>query len=284
VVVDSIEVNFLAKEYGVDFDNVLPISYSWCRHSKKQVLAPPSGNGPVTGQLSVLAINTCPKKEKGDVARLIDPYLEGIKSAGADTELYYARDLTIFPCCGNLNCTIRTPGVCMAYDDMRWLRPKIGRADALILASPLYFDGTIGPDGATPSLKSLLFRLTPGKRPPTEAPCGHGVRTMREAVNLRRVVLVSGCGFWEIEDFYPVLTHIKALCHNTFPDFAGNIVGDHGVLLRGAMEDGMSWNDVREIARKAGIGLAKEGSATAEKGLERRAKDMHRRIVGRGMQ
>ena len=38
-----------------------------------------------------------------------------------------ARDLLIFPCCGNMNCTVRTPGQCMAWDDMRWLRPGVDR-------------------------------------------------------------------------------------------------------------------------------------------------------------
>ena len=204
------------------------------------------------GPMSVVAINTSPDKGHSTIAALLDPFLGGMKEAGADVDLYYSGDLVIFPCCGNLNCTIRTPGNCMAYDDMRWLRQKIGHADILVLASPLYFNGQHGPEGATQSLKSLLCRLVPGKSPCADEPYEHAVHTTKEPVNLRKVIFVSGCGFWEIDDFYPVLTHIKSLCHNTFPEFAGNIGDGHGVILNGAIRSGASLEDITASARSAG--------------------------------
>lgn len=281
MVVETVEINF-AKEYGVTFDDIIPISYSWCRKSKKQEPARPSRDHIVHRQLRVLAINTCPKKEKGDIARLLDPYLEGIKTAGAEVELYYARDLTIFPCCGNLNCTVRTPGNCMAYDDMRWLRQKIGLADVLVLASPLYFNGTIGPDGATASLRSLLGRLVPGHQLSTEVQYEHAIHTTKEAVNLRKTVFVSGCGFWEVEDLYPVLTHIKALCYNTFPDFAGNITGTHGVLLGGALEGRAPRAEVVKKAKEAGRQLVLDRRSTPAELIARESltDEIYRKIMG----
>lgn len=259
MVVDTIEVNFLAKEYGDIFSDGMPISYTWHKKGKKHEQVVLLDKTRECGPLNVLALNTCPEKGKGDIARLLGPYLEGMKSAGAGVELYYARDLTIFPCCGNLNCTVRTPGNCMAYDDMRWLRQKIGRADVLVLASPLYFNGTMGPEGATKFLRSLLGRLVPGRQPSAETPYEHAVHTTKESVNLRKVVFVTGCGFWEIEGLYPVLTHLKALCYNTFPDFAGNITGTYGVLLNGALKAGDPGSESCAISRRAGRRLALSG-------------------------
>jgi multimeric flavodoxin WrbA len=202
--------------------------------------------------VKVLAINTSPEKDYGAIALLLDPFLEGMREAGADVVLYYSRDLLIFPCCGNLNCTVRTPGQCMACDDMRWLRHEIGQADVLVLASPLYFNGFTGPAGATGPMKRLLDRLAPGTHLPGDSPYLHAIHTTREQVNLRKVVIVSGCGFWEIDDFYPVLTHLKALCYNSFPELAGCITGTMGASVRGALPESVSDGEIIATARAAG--------------------------------
>jgi hypothetical protein len=205
--------------------------------------------------MHVVAINTDPEKDKGVVNILLAPLLEGMRESGADVELYYSRDLLIFPCCGNLNCTVRTPGKCMACDDMIWLREKIGRADVLVLASPLYFNGFTGQAGATESTKLLQERLSRGGDLCDE-PYEHAIHTTREHVNLRKVVIVSGCGFWEIDDFYPVLTHLKAFCYNTFPELAGCITGRHPVKVRDIPQNA-STADLIIIARAAGRELTK---------------------------
>jgi hypothetical protein len=205
-----------------------------------------------------VAINTDPEKDWGVINILLAPLLEGMKESGAGVELYYSRDLLIFPCCGNLNCTVQTPGQCMAYDDMRWLRSKIGQADVLVLASPLYFNGFTGRAGATPSLKLLLDRLVPGAPVSADMPYEHAIHTTREPVNLRKVLIVSGCGFWEIDGFNPVLTHLKAFCYNTFPELAGCITGPLGAHVRGELREGASESEIIAIARAAGRGLVRD--------------------------
>ncbi len=279
---DEIDVNIFDKDCGYDFS--CDTLHNTLRGEIGRTMLPsvPAGHGSKrTGPMTVLAINTCPQKDHGDVAALLDPFLEGMKEAGAGIELHYARDLTIFPCCGNLNCTIRTPGNCMAYDDMRWLRQNIGQADVLVLASPLYFNGVVGPEGATSSLKSLLARLVPGSQPSNDTPYEHAVHTTKESVSLRKVIFVSGCGFWEIDNFYPVLTHIKSLCHNTFPEFAGNIGDGHGVILNGAIRSGASMEDIAATARSAGRRLITDECSTVDPaGLELVTRQMYDQILG----
>jgi hypothetical protein len=208
--------------------------------------------------MKALAIDSSPKKKGRNTAMLLDPYLEGMREAGAEVELYYGEDLVIYPCCGNLNCTVRTPGRCMAHDDMRWLRKKIGRADILILASPLYFNGTIGPEGVTVPMRSLLDRLATIQSSSSEVWYEHAVHTTREDVSLRKVVLVSGYGFWEFEGLYPILTHLKAFCQNTYPGFEGNILECRGASLKRGLKCGTSREDVIQVAREAGRRLVRE--------------------------
>lgn len=65
----------------------------------------------------VLAINSSPKMEKGNTNLILTPFLEGIKEAGAEVELFYTNKLKIGPCKGDLNCWIKTPGECFQKDD-----------------------------------------------------------------------------------------------------------------------------------------------------------------------
>jgi multimeric flavodoxin WrbA len=213
--------------------------------------------------MHIVAINTDPEKEWGVINVLLAPLLEGMEESGASVELYYSRDLLIFPCCGNLNCTVKTPGKCMAYDDMRWLRGKIGQADVLVLASPLYFNGFTGRAGATPSLKLLLDRLVPGLQVPDDMPYEHALHTTREQTNLNKVVLVSGCGFLEIDGFDPVLTHLKAFCCNTFPELGGCITGPRGAHVKGELPEGASESEIIAAARAAGRELVRDHPSQA---------------------
>lgn len=280
MVVYPIEANIFAKDNGCEFNDDQSLDYSY-RLNRGMPRQGDNGNDKRSGPVKALVINTCPRREKGDVAALLDPFLEGMNEGGAEVELHYARDLTIFPCCGNLNCTIRTPGKCMAYDDMIWLRQKIGQANILVLASPLYFNGRYGPEGATQSMKSLLRKLVPGKSLCADVPYEHAVHTTNESVNLHKVIFVSGCGFWEIDEFYPVLTHIKSLCHNTFPEFAGNIGDGHGVILNGAIRSEASIEEIMVTARSAGRQIVNgdKGIALDSSSMELVTRQMYDRIL-----
>jgi multimeric flavodoxin WrbA len=145
----------------------------------------------------------------------------------------------------------------MARDDMRWLRPKIGQADVLVLASPLYFNGLTGEAGITEPMKRLQEQLAIARHF-YDRPYEHAVHTTSEPVNLRKVVIVSGCGFQEIDDFYPVLTHLKALCYNTFPELAGCISGPVRSRVRGALRESASKVEIVRVAREAGRNLVKD--------------------------
>lgn len=86
--------------------------------------------------MKILGIYGSPRKG-GNSDRLLDQALEGARSAGAETDVVYARRLEMSGCteCGGCNET----GECVLQDDMRSVYPLIAEARAIILASPIFF-------------------------------------------------------------------------------------------------------------------------------------------------
>lgn len=117
--------------------------------------------------MKVLAINSSPKMDKGNTAMILNPFLEGMKEAGAEVELFYTSKLNIHPCTGEFNCWIKTPGECLHNDDMKMLYPKIAEADVIVFASPIHTDGVTAP------MKNLIDRMIPRLLPLIELRDGH---------------------------------------------------------------------------------------------------------------
>jgi multimeric flavodoxin WrbA len=208
--------------------------------------------------MRVLAINSSPKMAKGNTALILSPFLEGMQEAGAQVELVYTRKLEINPCRGELNCWRKTPGICFQDDDMGVLRPKFGEADIWVLATPLYVDGFSGP------MKNLLDRLIPLVEPFFELRDGHCRHPWRGAHRPAKIVLVSNCGFWEMDNFDPILTHVKAICRNGGMEFAGALLRPHGEALRPMMEMSAPLDDIFEAAKEAGRQLVRDGKMSSE--------------------
>jgi hypothetical protein len=78
-----------------------------------------------------------------------------------------------------------------------------------------------------------------------------------------KVVLVSNCGFWEIDNFDPLLRHIKAYCKNANREFAGALLRPHGIVLKNLLRAALAL-DVVEAAKEAGRQLVENGEIGAE--------------------
>jgi multimeric flavodoxin WrbA len=196
--------------------------------------------------VQVLAINSSPLMDKGNTALILTPFLEGMKEAGAGVELVYTKTLKINPCQGEFNCWFKTPGKCFQEDDMQMLCPKLREADIWVLATPLYVDGLSGP------MKNLLDRVIPLVQPAIELRDGHCRHPLREGSRRGQVVVVSNCGFWELDNFDPLLVHVKAVCKNASREFAGALLRPHGPALRPMRDMGLPVDDVFQAAREAG--------------------------------
>jgi multimeric flavodoxin WrbA len=198
--------------------------------------------------MKILAINGSPHMGEGNTAMILNPFLDGMKEAGADVELFYTRKLKIGPCNGDLSCWFKNPGKCGQDDDMQMLLPKFKEADVIIWVSPVYYSGITGP------LKNLMDRQLP--------------LIMQEQTRKQKVVLVSTCSAWELSMFDPLLAQMKAIY--SMPEAKSEFVG---ALLR-PMADGMKEmikagetrlvDEIIQAAKEGGRQLVKNGKISED--------------------
>ena len=208
--------------------------------------------------MKVLAVNGSPHRGKGNTALILDPFLEGLRDAGADVELLYTGDLDIKPCLGCFGCWIKTPGKCVQDDDMAELLSRLRQAEIWVLATPLYFDGPSGP------LKNVMDRMTSFLRLPAEVRGGRSRHVVEDGVKGGKVGLVSNCGLWEMRNFEPLVAQVKGFSRHVDREFVGALLRPHGQTLRDLLRRDERVDDVLEAAREAGRELASEGRLSGE--------------------
>lgn len=211
--------------------------------------------------MRVVAVNGSPNKEKGNTALILNPFLDGMRKAGAETELFYITDrkisqrddvLEIRACRGCHNCWFTTPGECPQNDGMKILLPKLRDADIWVIASPIHADGVTGPimtmmSRTLPFLDAAQFGIRKG----------HCRYALREGVKRGKIIFVSNCGFWEMDNFDPALAHIKGFAENVDREFIVALLRPHGPLLTESLIFGKK--DVFRAAEEAGKELILEG-------------------------
>jgi multimeric flavodoxin WrbA len=196
--------------------------------------------------MKATVINGSPHMEKGNTALILDPFVQGMKDAGAEVTIFYTSRLKINPCQGEYNCWMKTPGRCFQKDDMEKVIGEISGSEILVLATPLYVDGMTGP------MKTMLDRLIPIGLPLIDIRGGHSRHPGRAHIEASRMVLVSNCGFWELDNFDPLVAHVKAVAENIGRTFSGALLRPHGPALKPMMQQGAPVGDILDAARRAG--------------------------------
>jgi len=197
-----------------------------------------------------LAINGSPHMGNGNTAKILIPFLEGMKEAGASVDLFYTAKMNIGSCNGDMSCWFVNPGICGQNDDMKMLLPKIKEADIIIWASPVYYSGITGP------LKTVMDRQLPA----------HVMGENRSKV--QKAVLVSTCDAWELSMFDPLLVQMKSIYNR--PDggyqFAGALLRPMAEGMKEMIKAGEMGliEGIFESAREAGHQLVKEGRISEE--------------------
>ncbi len=86
----------------------------------------------------VLILKGSPRPN-GNSAALADQVAEGARSGGAFVESFILHRMNIQPCDGCNTCESMIDGYCIIHDDMQILYPKLIEADAVLIASPVYW-------------------------------------------------------------------------------------------------------------------------------------------------
>lgn len=90
---------------------------------------------------------------------MVDKFIEGAKSAGANVKEYKLAKFDIHHCDGCYMCWTKIPGQCVHKDSMTELREEYRSADLVIFASPLYIFNVSG------IMKIFMDRLLPILKP-----------------------------------------------------------------------------------------------------------------------
>jgi multimeric flavodoxin WrbA len=204
--------------------------------------------------LKVLALNSSPLKDRGNTDIILKSFLAGLNEAGAEVQEVYINDLDIKPCLGKLVCWVKTPGVCCQKDDMETLLEKLKNSDVWVFASPVYWDGVTG------RMKNMMDRMLPILEAFIELREGHCRHAIRSNIPSGKIVLISTCGFWERDNFEPVIMHMEAVAKNAQCGFAGALVRPHGALIKYLVKtDYDKIKPVLDAAKNAGIELVENG-------------------------
>jgi multimeric flavodoxin WrbA len=169
------------------------------------------------------------------------------------------RDLEINLCQGDFYCWYNNPGNCFQKDDMQALLTKMRDADIWVLASPLYVDGLTG------ALKTVLDRTLPLVEPFVELREGRVRKIVRDKSWNCKLVLISNCGLWELDNFDPLVHHVEAICKNMNMTYAGALLRPHGEVMQVLLKKKSSeLEEVFEAAREAGRQLIEKGGMDVE--------------------
>jgi multimeric flavodoxin WrbA len=208
--------------------------------------------------MRAIVLNGSPLKERGNTYVIQKEFVVGLREAGSDVEEIFLKDLDIKPCLGKLVCWYKTPGKCCQNDDMAKLLEKMKTAELWIFATPLYWDGVAGP------MKNLLDRLLPLIVPEISLIAGHCRHALRPGVAGGKIVLISTCGFWELDNFDPMVSHIKAVAKNIHREFAGALLRPHGALIKYWQKTGDNLNTILKNSYNAGYELANNGNISEQ--------------------
>jgi multimeric flavodoxin WrbA len=202
--------------------------------------------------MKAVAINGSPRKGKGNTGMILNAFLQGMEEAGADTEVFYTKNLKLKPCTGEMRCWWETPGDCYIKDGMQEIYPKLRGADILILATPVYIP-------LPGEMQIFINRTCPLAKPLLETRAGRTRGRLHDNVKMTKIVLVSTGGWWEIENLDTVVRIAEELAENMSIEFAGSVLRPHAFLMKKKGEPTEEGGAIIEEVKNAGQDFAKTG-------------------------
>ncbi|MCX6000282.1 MAG: flavodoxin family protein [Chloroflexi bacterium] len=135
------------------------------------------------------------RREEGNSATLAAELIRGAWEAGAMVERFYLHGMTIRPCRACQACQESSDKDCAVDDDMKMLYPRLRAADALVIASPIYWFTVSaqtklfmdrcyalgGPDGHALAGKDFGIILTYADSDPFTSGAVNAMRTFQDA-------------------------------------------------------------------------------------------------------
>ena len=227
--------------------------------------------------MHILAIHGSPSMKRGKTYLVLERVLKGAERAGASREVVFLQKEAIGACTGCLTCWLKTPGECFQGDGMAKLIEKIKGTDLMILATPVYVDGMTG------QCKNFIDRLIPLLDPHYEIRDGHFRHVVKEKY-CGKIFLISVCAFYEMDNFDPLILHVKRAAQNLTMEYVGEILRP-AVYGLGKKKATDAVGRVMEAFERAGRELVENGVVSEktrqEAGREIVRKEAYLRAINR---
>jgi multimeric flavodoxin WrbA/putative sterol carrier protein len=207
--------------------------------------------------IKILAAQGSPRPKESNTETLLQEFLKGAQSQGAETETIYLKEKDIHSCIGCYTCWTKTPGVCVFKDDMPELLEKYRNCDIIVYATPLYIFNV------TSLLKAFQERLLPLLDPHLVK---KGETYSHSAGNKKhlKMVLISNCGFPEVSHFDGLRHLFRKLEQVGRTPLVGELLMPAGELLKQRAFLGDKIQAVLGAAYQAGIEVVRDGRVSKE--------------------
>jgi multimeric flavodoxin WrbA len=143
---------------------------------------------------SMVAVMGSPRRN-GNSSTLAEQVIEGAEACGAKVHRFHLNDMNIRPCQACGKCQVRSSLNCAIEDDMQQLYPLLRKADALVIASPIYWFTVSaqtklfmdrcyalgGPQGHALTGKKIGIVVTYGGADPFDSGATNALRTFQDA-------------------------------------------------------------------------------------------------------
>jgi hypothetical protein len=154
--------------------------------------------------------------------------------------------MNIGPCTSCWSCWgKKSPGECVQKDDFEQILEVYKRADYFLLSAPLYifdFPATV---------KNVIDRFFIDLEPSQIALASGGTQHPKRFGKHPKAVLISSCGFPEMENFNLLRQHFRIICEHMAWRWSGEIL----VSAAGAVHAPKLFDRKYELIRKAGMEL-----------------------------
>jgi multimeric flavodoxin WrbA len=173
--------------------------------------------------MKITAINGSPKGKQSATYIMIEEFLKGAQSQGAQTSHILLSDMKIHHCLGCFSCWTKTPGVCVFKDDMQKI--DLADSDLIIYATPLFVDNVSG------LLKNFLDRMVFSAVPSMENDVNkEAVHPKKQKIH-PKIMVMANCGFPGQSHFEVLKILFRRMARNCCTDLIAEIYRDEGPLL-----------------------------------------------------
>jgi hypothetical protein len=83
-------------------------------------------------------------------------------------------------------------------------------------------------------------------------------------VKAGKIALFSVCGFYEMDNFDPLITHVRAICKNMNREYVGALLRPYGWIIEPGMKQGAPLGFILDAINQAGNELISTGRMSEE--------------------